>query len=156
MPLTTSPTSRRITENTHEVEVGDIVPISWFTQTSSGPTVDDNGDYMDDWNEVADREKWYERIQNTESLTASSNYYRKTFLAGVGGHFVDDGSVVYAITSQTYSGWGSISTPTPVPDEGWEFVRWINLSTGATVSNPSFGDTSSRNSTKYVAIFRKL
>lgn len=138
-PLTTATTTNRVTSHEYEYEEGDEIPLSAFQDTTSGLTIDEDGQYMDDWNEFAYKDTNYQRIQNTETLTANQNYYRKSFFAGPGGHLDVYGSSVYAYTSTT-STWYSITTPTPVPDDGWEFVQWINLETGATVSNPSSGN----------------
>lgn len=87
-------------------------------------------------------------MDNDESLSVSSNYYRKTFYAGRGGHIRANNSDVYAYTSQVRT-WTSVTTPTPMPDDGWHFSHWVNLATGDTVDNPSSGTTTS----KFVAIF---
>ena len=116
---------------------------------SNGPIFDSAGNYMENFNEVPTHDTWYQRVDNSENISTSNNYYRKTFYAGRGGHLLNGSTVEYAHTAQARTWGGSITTPTPVADPGWSFLHWVNLATGATVSNPSSGTTTS----KFVAIF---
>lgn len=103
-----------------------------FTQTNSGPILNRNGEVMNNFNEVPTEDIYYQRIDDSESLSTSQGYYRKTFYAGLGGSLIRNGSKVYSYTAQTRT-WGgsSITTPTPQADNGWHFDRWIDLSDGS-------------------------
>lgn len=149
-PRTTSTGSHGLTQNDYTLTEGEAVYEGMFTQTNSGPIFNRNGQLMNRFDEVPTADTYYQRIDNTESLSVSNNYYRKTFYAGLGGKLVRNGSVVYSYTAQT-SIWGgtAISTPTPQPDDGWHFDRWVDLSDGseATPGNNMYYTK------KYAAIF---
>lgn len=149
-PRTTASGSSGITHHQYQVNEGDAVSLNMFVDTSAGPTINAAGEYMDSFDEVPTKDTWYQRIDNTEQLSTQNYYYRKTFYAGRGGKLRSGTTEGYALTMQgsTWGG-GSITTPTPVADTGWHFSHWINLATGATVSNPSSGTTTA----KYGAIF---
>lgn len=130
-PRTTNASNANRSQAPWTLKEGEAVREEMFVRTSSGPIFNANGEYMSEFNEVPNKDTWYQRIDNTEQLTTQNYYYRKTFYAGRGGSLSRNGSTVYAYTAQTSSwGGGSITTPTPVADDGWHFDRWINLATG--------------------------
>lgn len=149
-PRTTSTGNHGLTKNDYILTEGEAVYEGMFTQTNSGPIFDKNGQLMNSFNKVPTADTYYQRIDNTESLSVNSNYYRKTFYAGLGGKLVHNGSIVYSYTAQV-SAWGgqSISTPTPQADDGWHFDRWVDLSDGSEATP----DNNRYFTKKYAAIF---
>ena len=150
-PRTTSTSNNGITQNDYTLTEGDAVYEGMFTQTSSGPIFNKNGELMSNFNEVPTEDTYYQRIDNTESLSVNMNYYRKTFYAGIGGKLVlRNDATGYSYTAQaSVFGGTTISTPTPQADSGWHFDRWVDLSDGseAVPSNNTFYTK------KYAAIF---
>lgn len=148
---TTAATTNGMTHHQYQVDEGSPADTGWFVDTENGPVFDADGSYISNFNtEVPTKDTWYQRIDNSESLSTQNYYYRKTFYAGRGGHLRINNQNVYANTQQIQS-WGSsrATVPTPVADNGWSFLKWINMANGNTVSDPSSGTST----TRYAAIF---
>lgn len=151
-PRTTSTGSNGVTKDDYTLTEGEAVYEGMFTQTSSGPIFNRNGELMDRFNEVPTEDTYYQRIDNTEELSVNNRYYRKTFYAGIGGKLVHNGATVYSYTAQAYIFSGTtISTPTPQPDDGWHFDRWVDLSDGS----EAIPSDNMYYTKKYAAIFVK-
>ena len=149
-PRTTNVNSDGISFTEQSIEPGDSCNSNWFG-SNAGCIVNANGEYISNFStEIPTGDTWYQKIDNSETISTSNNYYRKTFYAGRGGKLNQKGNQVYAYTAQA-SWWGgtSITTPTPVADSGWTFSHWIDLSNGNT-ANP---DSNTFTTTKYAAIF---
>lgn len=147
---TTSVTQSGETVDTIQVTEGDRLNENMFDNVS-GIILNSDGEVINNFNsEVPTKDTWYQEIDDTESLTTQSGYYRKTFYAGHGGKLIYNGAIQYSRTqTRRTSSSSGITTPDPSPDDGFYFVKWINLATGDEVSNPSTGTTTA----KYAAIF---
>lgn len=153
-----SATATNPNENSNIVAVEDGQKIPSNFDISSGYIFNSEGDFLDNFNEIATHEDWYQRIA-VSTVAAASGYARKTFVAGVGGHLTYNNSLIYARTSRvTVSSWGgtsSITPPTPVAEDGWEFSHWYNVTDEEVDSSPASGHLTSGDATVYVAIFKK-
>ena len=97
-PRTTATTSSGVTHHQYQIDEGDTVDINWFVDTDSGPILNADGEYMSNFSEVPTGDTWYQRVDDTESFSTQSYYYRKTFYAARGGHLRINNQNVYANT----------------------------------------------------------
>lgn len=149
-PLTTDAYSDGISFYEETIQPGDSCNENWF-DFSTGCIVNAAGEYISRFSsEVPTGDTWYQRIDNSETLSTSNNYYRKTFYAARGGRLNNNGDRVYAYTATARRWSGTIiTTPTPVADSGWSFSHWIDLSSG----NTATPDYNMSTTAKYAAIF---
>lgn len=116
------------------LEAGQSFNVSEFG-IETGRVFDSSGALVSGNRITPEGDDWYQCIDYSESLaTSGSGYtaqYEKVVYSGFGGRIRVGNTTKYA-DSQNYRQWGgSYTTPTTVPDSGFEFHAWYNLDTGA-------------------------